>query len=100
MVVGSKDKRERKKEKERRVFGRLPSIFFPSFCWFHIIVYFKKICLLQISSFFLYFESSNSFEFLNSKSIRIFNNFNERISFYYSITKVNNFQSIMIDNQL
>ena len=31
MVVGSKDKKERKKEKEGRGFGRLPSFFYPPF---------------------------------------------------------------------
>ena len=31
MVVGNENKRERKKEKERRGFGRLPSFFFPPF---------------------------------------------------------------------
>ena len=31
MVVGNKDKRRQKKEKEGRSFGRLPSFFFPPF---------------------------------------------------------------------
>ena len=65
MVVGNKDKRGRKKEKEGRGFGSSLSFFFPPSLWvFLMIVYFGYCFLVQIWSFFLYFEDSNGFEFL------------------------------------
>ena len=63
LVVGNKGKRGRKKEKEGRGFGRLPSFFFLLFCWILIIVYFKKLFWSKFGPF-LYFEDSNSLEFL------------------------------------
>ena len=72
MVVGNKDKRARKKEKEERDFERLPSLFFPPFLFgSHIIVYFEKLFWSKFGHF-LYFEGSNSFEFLKFRIIVLF----------------------------
>ena len=63
MVVGNKDRRGRKKEKEGRGFGRLPSFFIPPFL-FVFSRFFLVVILVQIWLCFLYFEDSISFEFL------------------------------------
>ena len=45
MVVGNKNKRVRKKEKEGRGFGRLPSFFFPTFLFVFLTVCFLMVLL-------------------------------------------------------
>ena len=54
---------ERKKKKQGILEGCL---LFPFllFCWFLIIVYFKKFLWSKFGCFFLYFEGLNNFEFL------------------------------------
>ena len=62
MVVGV-DKKGRKKEKEGRGFGRLPSFFFPPFLFFSKF-FFVLVILVQIWLFFCYFEDSITLESL------------------------------------
>ena len=69
MVVGNKNKRWRKKEKEGRGFGRLPSFFFPPFLFVFLTVCFLVFCsgvviFVQIWLCFLCFEDSIGFESL------------------------------------
>ena len=69
MVVGNKDKRGRKKEKEGWGFGRLPSFFFPPFSLVshnHLI---PEIFLVQIWSFFIFsgFKQFRILKILNSE---------------------------------
>ena len=45
MVVGDKNKKGRKKEKEGRGFGRLPSFFFPPFLFVFLTVCFLVVVL-------------------------------------------------------
>ena len=61
MVVGNKNKRGRKKEKEGRGFGRLPSSFFLPFLFVFLTVCFlmdllRCVILVQIWLCFLCFE--------------------------------------------
>ena len=61
MVVGNKNKRGRKKEKEGRGFGRLPSsFFFPPFLFVFLTICFLLRCgaFVQIWLCFLCFEDS------------------------------------------
>ena len=66
MVVGNKDKRGWKKEKEGRGFGGLLSFFFPPFLLvFLMIVWFGCCFLVQFRSFFLRFERFRILGILN-----------------------------------
>ena len=60
MVVGNKNKRGRKKEKEGRGFGRLPSFFFPPFLFVFLTICFLLRCgaFVQIWFCFLCFGDS------------------------------------------
>ena len=69
MVLGNKIKRGRKKEKEGRSFGKLPSFFFPPFLFVFLTVFLLMV-LLRCGDFgpnlvvFLCFKDSISFESL------------------------------------
>ena len=45
MVVGDKNKKGRKKEKEGKGFGRLPSFFFPPFLFIFLTIFFLVVVL-------------------------------------------------------
>ena len=64
MVVGNKNKRGRKKEKEGRGFGRLPSFFFPPFLFVFLTVCFLVLCwgVVILVPIWLCFEDSSGFE--------------------------------------
>ena len=71
MVVGVETKKGRKKEKQGRGFGRLPSFFFPPFL-FVFSKFFLLVILVQIWLCFCYFEDSITFEFLKFLIVILF----------------------------
>ena len=71
MVVGNNDKTGRKKAKEGRGFGRLPSFVFPPFL-FVFSRFFLVVFLVQIWLSFLCFEDSISVEFLKFSIVLLF----------------------------
>ena len=71
MVVGGRDKRGRKKEKEGRSFRRLPSLYFSPFL-FVFQKFFLLVILIQIWLYFLCFGDSITFEFLKFLIVILF----------------------------
>ena len=69
MVVGGRDKRGRKEEKEGRGFGRLPSFFFPSF----FVCFLKVFSTCDFGPTLVVFFVLWGFDYLYFRILEIFN---------------------------
>ena len=72
MVVGNKDNRRGKKEKEERGFRRLPSFFFPPFLLVLSLSFILRNFFAPNLVVFSHSEGSKSFEFFNYRRVIIY----------------------------